>query len=179
MNLTDIAHHAVKRQARKRIGRGDGSGTGKTAGRGHKGQKCRSGYARKTAHEGGQMPLFRRLPKVGFTNAKFRTHYSVINVAALSAFDADAEVTPTSFQEIGLVKNFRDGIKLLGNGEVDRPLKVKVHRISAGARAKIEKAGGTVEEINPAPAPFTEEEMAKVKDRMARRRKRNKGRKKR
>lgn len=179
MNLTDIAHHAPKRQARKRIGRGDGSGHGKTAGRGHKGQKSRSGFSRKTGHEGGQMPLFRRMPKVGFSNERFRTRLSVINVSALNAFNPDAEVTPESFQQAGIVKNFHDGIKILGDGEIDRPLKVKVHRVSATAKAKIEKAGGTVEELAPRPEPLSEEDLAKVKARQKARRKRRRGKKKR
>ena len=145
MKLCDIYGMGAPRRARKRLGRGRGSGTGKTAGRGHKGQKSRAGYSRRAFFEGGQMPLFRRIPKRGFNNANFCKEYAIVNVAALAAFNPNEEVTPDTLRAKGLVKTRRDGVKLLGDGDVDRPLTVKVHKISESARQKIEKAGGTVE----------------------------------
>ena len=128
-----------------RRGRGHGSGNGKTAGKGHKGQKARSGATR-PGFEGGQMPLYRRIPKRGFTNRNAKTIVG-INVSALERFENDAVVTVESLMEAGIVKNPRDGVKILGNGELTKKLNVKVDAFSEGAKAKIEAAGGTCEVI--------------------------------
>ena len=128
-----------------RRGRGHGSGNGKTAGKGHKGQKARSGAPR-PGFEGGQMPLYRRLPKRGFTNRNTKTIVG-INVGALERFDNDAVITVETLIESGIVKNPRDGVKILGNGELTKKLNVKVDAFSEGAKAKIEDLGGTCEVI--------------------------------
>ena len=128
-----------------RRGRGHGSGNGKTAGKGHKGQKARSGATR-PGFEGGQMPLYRRLPKRGFTNRNSKTIVG-INVSALERFENDTVVTVETLIEAGIVKNPRDGIKILGNGELTKKLTVKVDAVSEGAKAKIEAVGGTCEVI--------------------------------
>ncbi|RGY99878.1 50S ribosomal protein L15 [Clostridium sp. AM58-1XD] len=128
-----------------RKGRGHGSGNGKTAGKGHKGQKARSGATR-PGFEGGQMPLYRRIPKRGFTNRNTKVIVG-INVNALEKFDNDAVVTVETLIEAGIVKNPRDGVKILGNGELTKKLTVKVDAFSEGAKAKIEALGGTCEVI--------------------------------
>lgn len=128
-----------------RRGRGHGSGNGKTAGKGHKGQKARSGATR-PGFEGGQMPLYRRLPKRGFTNRNSKDIVAV-NVDVLNRFDDDAVVTVESLIETGIIKNPRDGVKILGNGELTKKLTVKVNAVSAGAEEKIKALGGTVEVI--------------------------------
>jgi large subunit ribosomal protein L15 len=128
-----------------RRGRGHGSGNGKTAGKGHKGQKARSGAPR-PGFEGGQMPLYRRLPKRGFTNRNSKVIVG-INVDALERFDNDAVVTVETLMECGIVKNPRDGVKILGNGELTKKLTVKVNAFSEGAKTKIEAAGGSAEVI--------------------------------
>ena len=134
-------------KTRKRVGRGVGSGLGKTSGRGENGQKSRSGYSHKAGFEGGQLPLFRRLPKRGFSNAKFKTEYAVINLSDLNKFDNDAVVTPELLKEMGLVKNQLDGIKVLGNGKLEKKLTVKAHKFSSEAKTQIEKLGGKAEVI--------------------------------
>ncbi len=128
-----------------RRGRGHASGNGKTAGKGHKGQKARSGAPR-AGFEGGQMPLYRRLPKRGFTNRNSKTIVG-INVSALERFDNDTVVTVETLIEAGIVKNPRDGVKILGNGELTKKLTVKADAVSEGAKAKIEAVGGTCEVI--------------------------------
>ena len=128
-----------------RRGRGHGSGNGKTAGKGHKGQKARSGGTR-PGFEGGQMPLYRRIPKRGFTNRNSKTIVG-INVSALEVFDNDAVVSVDTLIEKGIVKNPRDGVKILGNGELTKKLNVKVNAFSESAKAKIEAVGGTAEVI--------------------------------
>ena len=128
----------------KRKGRGIGSGLGKTAGRGHKGQKARSGGGVRPGFEGGQMPLIRRLPKRGFTNI-FARVYSVINVEDLNCFDQDTVVTPEVLKEWGIVKKLNDGVKILGKGELTLKLTVKAHKFSKSAQLKIESAGGSTE----------------------------------
>ena len=128
-----------------RRGRGHGSGNGKTAGKGHKGQLARSGAPR-PGFEGGQMPLYRRLPKRGFTNRNSKTIVG-INVSALERFENDTVVTVETLIEAGIVKNPRDGVKILGNGELTKKLNVKVDAVSEGAKAKIEAVGGTCEVI--------------------------------
>lgn len=134
-----------KHSANFRRGRGHGSGNGKTAGKGHKGQKARSGATR-PGFEGGQMPLYRRIPKRGFKNRNTKEIVG-INVSALERFENDAVVTVESLMESRIVRNPRDGVKILGNGELTKKLTVKVHAFSEGAKAKIEAAGGTCEVI--------------------------------
>ena len=141
MKLHDLSPAKGSRKARKRIGRGPGSGTGKTAGRGHNGQRFRSGFSQRAGFEGGQMPLVRRVPKRGFNNI-FRTEYTVMNVSRLAEFDG--EVSPEILAERGWVKK-GELIKVLGQGDLDKALTVKAHKFSAAARAKIEQAGGSCE----------------------------------
>jgi large subunit ribosomal protein L15 len=137
------AKGAVKKG--RRVGRGPGSGRGKTSGRGHKGQKSRSGYSSRPGFEGGQMPLQRRLPKRGFTNI-FRVERACINVRDLCRrFDAGSTVGPEDLRSSGLLKDVRDGVKVLGDGEVDRALTVRAHAFTRSAREKIEAAGGSCE----------------------------------
>jgi len=132
---------------KKRLGRGPGTGLGKTAGRGNKGQKSRSGYSSKTGFEGGQMPLHRRLPKRGFTNI-FKKQWIEVRLDALeNSFAADAEITPEVLHERGIIKKAKHDIVVLGNGEVTKALKVSAHRFTRSAREKIEKAGGTASVI--------------------------------
>ena len=134
-------------KTRKRVGRGTGSGTGKTAGKGHKGQNTRSGGGVRPGFEGGQLPLFRRLPKRGFSNAKFKTEYAVINLSDLNKFENDAVITPELLKEMGLVKNQLSGIKVLGNGTLEKKVIVKAHKFSSVAKEEIEKLGGKAEVI--------------------------------
>ena len=143
MDLNELSPQEGSKRNRKRVGRGAGSGRGKTCGRGQKGQKCRSGGGIPAWFEGGQMPLARRLPKRGFYN-RFGKSIAEVNVGDLDRFDAGSTVDVAGLVEAGLVKKVGDGVKLLGNGEIDRALTVEVHRISAGARQKVEAAGGTV-----------------------------------
>src|SRR4030095_2322806 len=132
---------------KKRVGRGPGSGLGKTAGRGEKGQKSRSGYSRKVGFEGGQMPLHRRLPKRGFTNI-FKKRWLEVSLAALEGnFQINEEVTPELLHERGIIKKAKHDVVVLGNGELTKALRVSAHRFTRSAREKIEKAGGTVTEI--------------------------------
>ena len=128
----------------KRIGRGHGSGQGKTAGKGHKGQKARAGRGMRPGFEGGQMPLQRRLPKRGFTNI-FATQYAAVNVEALNAFDDGAVVDTEALVNAGIVKKTFDGVKILGNGDLTKKLTVKAAAFSASAKEKIEAAGGVAE----------------------------------
>jgi len=130
----------------KRKGRGTGSGLGKTAGRGHKGQKSRSGGGVRPGFEGGQMPLTRRIPKRGFTNV-FAKVYSEVNVAQLEVFEPDTVVTPELLKEKGIIKKINDGVKILGNGDLTKKLTVKAHKFSKAAQEKIEAAGGKAEVI--------------------------------
>ncbi|MBW1786507.1 MAG: 50S ribosomal protein L15 [Deltaproteobacteria bacterium] len=144
MKIHELSPAKGARKARKRVGRGPGSGHGKTACLGHKGQKSRSGGGPRPGFEGGQMPLQRRLPKRGFSNL-FRKQYSVVNVRDLDRFEPNAQVDSEAFMERGLVKQVRDGVKLLGNGDISHPLQIKVHKVSRTARQKVEAAGGTVD----------------------------------
>jgi large subunit ribosomal protein L15 len=144
MKINELSPAEGSRRVRKRVGRGPGSGHGKTACRGHKGQKSRSGGGIRPGFEGGQMPIHRRLPKRGFKNP-FRKEYSVVNVGDLSGFEPNAQLDPDTLKEAGLVWRMLDGVKLLGNGEISHPLVVRIHKISHSARAKIEGAGGKVE----------------------------------
>jgi large subunit ribosomal protein L15 len=146
----NIAPAPGARQARKRVGRGNGSGHGTYSGRGCKGQKVRAGYKMRPGFEGGQLPLIKRLPrKRGFTNI-FRTEYTTVNIGALSAFESGSEVTPEKLVEARIVKSLRKPIKILSDGEIKHPLTVKASKFTAAARAKIEAAGGTAEEVEHA-----------------------------
>lgn len=147
MKLHTIQPALGATQSRKRLGRGVGSGLGKTSGKGHKGQNARSGGGVRPGFEGGQLPLFRRLPKRGFSNAKFKVRYAVINLSDLNKFEDGAVVTPELLKEMGLVKNQLDGIKVLGNGTLERKLTVKANKFSDVACAEIEKLGGKAEVI--------------------------------
>ena len=146
MELSNLKPKKGARHAKKRLGRGPGSGHGKTAGRGEKGQKSRSGYSGKRGFEGGQMPLHRRIPKRGFTNI-FKTDYAVVNVSDLERFDNGATVEETALRAAGLVKGQHDGVKILGNGELSKKLTVSATKFSKSAKEIIEKAGGTCQEI--------------------------------
>ena len=144
MKLHDLSPAKGSTHSRKRVGRGKGSGLGKTAGKGHKGQKSRSGYASRAGFEGGQMPLIRTMPKRGFTNI-FKTSYSVINLHQLEGLEG-GEFTPESLVELGLVRTGAK-VKVLGDGEISRPLTIVAHKFSKSARAKIEAAGGSCQEF--------------------------------
>ncbi len=146
MRLHELKASPGSRTERKRVGRGIGSGQGKTAGRGQKGQKARSGGGVRRGFEGGQMPLFQRLPKRGFTN-KFRTEYTIVNVETLNRFEPGTVVTPDLLKEQGIVKSLNKGIKILGKGDIEKGLTVQAHSFSAQATEKIEKAGGQTEVI--------------------------------
>ena len=147
MKLHELSPAAGSTKERKRIGRGAGSGQGKTAGKGHKGQKARAGRGMRPGFEGGQMPLQRRVPKRGFNNI-FRTEMAIVNVAALEAnYDAGEVVTIDSLIEKGLVKKVLDGVKVLGYGELSKALTVQANAISESAKQKIEAAGGKIEVI--------------------------------
>jgi len=146
MELNNIKPKKGSRHAKKRVGRGPGSGHGKTAGRGEKGQKSRSGFSRQPGFEGGQMPLHRRLPKRGFTNI-FKKDYAVVNVSDLERFDNGAAVGEAELRKAGLVKGRHDGIKVLGDGKLSKKLSVSATKFSATARKQIEAAGGSCQEI--------------------------------
>ena len=147
MKLHELRPQEGSVKVGKRKGRGIGSGTGKTAGRGEKGQKARSGYSRKFGFEGGQLPLYRRLPKRGFTNDRFRIRYATINVSDLNIFEDKTVITPEILKEAGLVKQGLDGIKVLGNGTLEKNVTVKAHQFSMSAKEKIEAIGGKIEVI--------------------------------
>lgn len=147
MKLHELKPAAGSTSKKKRKGRGTATGQGKTAGRGQDGQKSRSGGGVRIGFEGGQMPLTRRLPKRGFSNAKFRKDYAIVNVEDLNVFAANTEVTPQLLREAGLVKKILTGIKVLGNGDLTVSLTVKANKISKAAEEKIVSAGGKVEVI--------------------------------
>jgi large subunit ribosomal protein L15 len=146
MKLHELKPAEGSRKERNRVGRGIGSGNGKTSGKGHKGQNARSGGGVRPGFEGGQNPLFRRLPKRGFTNIN-RKEYAIVNLDALNRFEDGAEVTPALLLETGVVSNEKSGIKILGNGTVNVKLTVKAHKFSASAKEAIENAGGSIEVI--------------------------------
>jgi large subunit ribosomal protein L15 len=146
MKLCDLSPPRGARKKDFRKGRGPGSGSGKTAGRGNKGQKSRHGYSSRRGFEGGQMPLIRRVPKRGFRNFA-RREYAPVNLERLGIFEAGSEVTPELLVSSGIVKKLLDGVKILGRGEIGRPLRVRAHRFSKDAARKIEAAGGTCEVI--------------------------------
>jgi large subunit ribosomal protein L15 len=147
MNIDDVNHFAQPQKKRMRVGRGQGS-KGKTCGRGTKGAQARAGYSRQWGKEGGQMPLFRRLPKRGFTNGRFRVEYAVVNVSALSIFEAGSTVDLDALKGRGLVPRTTARLKILAKGELAHPLTVRAHRFSAKAKELIAQAGGTVEEVS-------------------------------
>ncbi len=147
LNLNSIKPAKGSTHKKKRVGRGPGSGLGKTAGRGEKGQKSRSGYSMKIGFEGGQMPLHRRLPKRGFNNI-FKKQWREVGLAALDEhFSENEEVTPEVLHERGIIKKARHDVVVLGNGKLSKPLRVSAHRFTRSAREKIEQAGGTIVEI--------------------------------
>lgn len=147
MKLNNITPTEGAFKERKRVGRGTGSGLGKTSGKGHKGQNARSGGGVRVGFEGGQLPLFRRLPKRGFSNANFKIRYATINLSDLNNFEDGAVVSPELLKEMGLVKKQLDGIKVLGNGKLSKKLTVKAHKFSEKAKEEIEKLGGIPEVI--------------------------------
>ena len=150
MRQDELAPAPGSKKDRKRVGRGDGSGHGTYSGRGCKGQKSRAGYKMRPGFEGGQLPLIKRLPqKRGFVNI-FRTEYSVVSINKLNMFEAGSEVTPEKLVAAGVVKSLRHPIKILAEGDINHPLTVKANKFSAAAKAKIEAAGGKVEEIGHA-----------------------------
>ena len=144
MKLHELKPVEGARKEGFRLGRGQGSGNGKTSGKGNKGQKARSGGMGKLGFEGGQTPLYRRLPKRGFTNFT-RKEYAIVNVEMLNRFENDTVVTPELLKEMGIVKDLKDGIKVLGEGELEKKLTVKANKFSETAVALIEKAGGKTE----------------------------------
>lgn len=146
ISLSNLSPQKGAKKERKRLGRGPGSGLGKTSGRGHKGAKSRSGYKTKPGFEGGQMPLQRRLPKRGFNN-KFRKEFDIVSLSQLDKFEADQEITTQTLIQAGIVKAGRMA-KVLANGEITKPLTVKVDKVSGQAKELIEKAGGSVSEIS-------------------------------
>ncbi|WP_153125730.1 50S ribosomal protein L15 [Peribacillus tepidiphilus] len=146
MKLHELKPAEGSRKERKRVGRGIGSGNGKTAGKGHKGQNARSGGGVRPGFEGGQTPLFRRLPKRGFTNVN-RKEYAVVNLETLNRFEDGTEVTPALLVETGVVKKEKAGIKILANGKLEKKLTVKAHKFSSAAKEAIEAAGGQTEVI--------------------------------
>ena len=146
MRIEDIRPAEGSTKNKKRVGRGVGSGHGKTSCKGHKGQKARSGGTKGAGFEGGQMPLQRRIPKRGFTNI-FKKEYAIINLDTLDAFKDDAVITPELLIEKGVIKKMKDGLKVLANGSIQRPVTIKANAFSASAAAKIEAAGGKTEVI--------------------------------
>lgn len=146
MKLESLQHEKGATHHKKRLGRGNGSGYGKTAGRGENGQNSRSGGGVRLGFEGGQLPLYRRLPKRGFTNARFKKEYAIVNVEDLNKFDDGTIVTEALLKENRLVNQMKHGVKVLGRGTLDKKLTVKVTKISKSAQEMITKAGGIVEE---------------------------------
>ena len=147
MKLHELKPNEKAFKERKRVGRGPGSGLGKTSGKGHKGQNARSGGGVRPGFEGGQTPLFRRLPKRGFSNAMFKTEYAVINLSDLNKFEDGAVVTPELLKEMGILKKQLSGVKVLGNGTLEKKLTVKANKFSTSAVEKIEAIGGKAEVI--------------------------------
>ena len=146
MRIEDLKPHAGSKRKSKRVGRGPGSGHGKTSCKGHKGQKSRSGGTKGPGFEGGQMPMQRRLPKRGFKNP-FHTEYAIVNLNDLAGIEDVNEITPELLIDRGLIKDLKDGLKILGHGEIKKPLTIKADAFSASAQAKITAAGGKAEVI--------------------------------
>ena len=147
MKLNELQRNIGATHAKKRVGRGPGSGLGKTSGRGQKGQKARSGGSINPVFEGGQLPLYRRIPKRGFSNAKFKTRYAVINLKDLNVFEDGAVVTPALLKDAGIIKNQLDGIKVLGNGKLEKKITIQASKFSTSAMEKIKEAGSKAEVI--------------------------------
>ena len=147
MKLHELEKNIGATHAKKRVGRGSGSGLGKTSGKGQKGQKARSGGSINPVFEGGQLPLFRRIPKRGFKNYNFRTRYAVINLDSLNRFDEGTVVTPALLKETGIIKNQLDGVKVLGNGTLEKKLTIQDNKFSASALEKIKESGSKAEVI--------------------------------
>jgi len=147
MKLHELKYNEGSKKDIKRLGRGSSSGTGKTSGRGENGQNSRSGGGVRVGFEGGQLPLYRRLPKRGFSNAMFKVRYATINVSDLNMFKDGTEVTPVLLKEMGIIKKQLDGVKVLGNGTLEKKLTVRANMFSNTAKEKIEKAGGKAEVI--------------------------------
>ena len=147
MKLHELERNIGATHAKKRVGRGPGSGLGKTSGRGKKGQKARSGGSINPVFEGGQLPLFRRVPKRGFSNAKFKTRYAVINLKDLNNFEDGAVVTPALLKDAGIIKNQLDGIKVLGTGKLEKKITIQASKFSTSALEKIKEAGSKAEVI--------------------------------
>ena len=149
MRLNDLRPAEGSNKSRKRVGRGPSSGHGKTSGKGHKGQHARSGGGKQPGFEGGQMPLYRRIPKRGFMPYGGKTEYAVVNLKSLASFEAGSVVDPDGLVKAGLVKNGQRGlVKILGTGDIEHALTVKAHAVSAGARQKIEARGGRIEVLS-------------------------------
>jgi large subunit ribosomal protein L15 len=147
MKLNELQRNIGATHAKKRVGRGPGSGLGKTSGKGQKGQKARSGVSISAVFEGGQLPLYRRIPKRGFKNAKFRTVYATINVEELNVFEDGTVVTPALLKDTGLLKKQLDGVKVLGNGKLEKKLTIQANKFSTSALEKIKEAGSKAEVI--------------------------------
>ena len=147
MKLHELVANEGATQSKKRVGRGPGSGLGKTSGKGQKGQKARSGSGKGATFEGGQLPLYRRLPKRGFSNFEFKTTYAVVNVSDLNRFEDGTLVTPALLKEVGLANKELDGIKVLGNGSLEKRLTIQAHKFSKSAVEKIEASGSKIEVI--------------------------------
>ena len=147
MKLEELKKNPGATHRKKIVGRGSGSGLGKTSGKGHKGQNARSGGGVRPLFEGGQLPLYRRLPKRGFSNAMFKIRYATINVEELNVFDNDTLVTPALLKETGLVKKQLNGIKVLGNGKLEKKLTIQAHKFSKSALEKINESGSKAEVI--------------------------------
>lgn len=147
MKLHELEKNIGATHAKKRVGRGSGSGLGKTSGRGQKGQKARSGGSINPVFEGGQLPLYRRIPKRGFSNHMFKTTYAVVNLDQLNVFENGTVVTPALLREAGIVKNQLDGIKVLGNGKLEKALTIQANKFSTSALEKIKESGSKAEVI--------------------------------
>lgn len=147
MKLHELQRNIGATHEKKRVGRGSGSGLGKTSGRGQKGQKARSGGSINPVFEGGQLPLYRRIPKRGFKNAMFKTRYAVINVEELNVFEDGTVVSPALLKEAGIIKNQLDGVKVLGNGKLEKKLTIQANKFSTSALDKIKESGSKAEVI--------------------------------
>ncbi|MCG8541301.1 MAG: 50S ribosomal protein L15 [Clostridia bacterium] len=147
MKLHELKPNKGAVKKRKRLGRGTATGQGKTAGRGQDGQKSRSGGGVRPGFEGGQMPLYRRIPKRGFSNYPFKKEWTIVNIEDLNRFEEGTEVTPQFLKDIGMIKKINDGLKILGDGQLEKKLTIKAHKFSKSAIEKIEAAGGKAEVI--------------------------------
>jgi large subunit ribosomal protein L15 len=147
MKIHDLSPAEGSISSKKRLGRGTGSGLGKTSGKGHKGQKARSGGGVRPGFEGGQMPLYLRLPKRGFSNARFKKHFAEVNVGSLNVFRAGTKVTPEKLIEAGIINKIQDGVKIMGSGELKKRLNISAHKFTKGAISAVEAKDGKCEVI--------------------------------